>query len=297
MALNMTRFEKTVLTCAITGAVTDPDSTPYLPITPEQIATSAIEAAEAGASVVHIHVRDPATKRPSMDLNLYAQTVEMIRRHNKDLIINLTTGAGAHWSMGTKALHMGEADSFLLSASVRVKHILEIKPDFCSIDFNTMNQHDHRVRINHKNIVREMIQLVQSVGTIPELELFDSGDLRLAKEFQSQGIIEPRAIWQFAMGIKYGWDHTVETVDYARRQLPPGAVWSAFGISRQQMPMVAATWLHGGHVRVGLEDNIYLSRGVLAKTNAELVRKAVRIIEDMGGTMATVQEARQIFGI
>ena len=99
------------------------------------------------------------------------------------------------------------------------------------------------------------------------------------------------------MGIKYGWDHTVETVDYARRQLPPGAVWSAFGISRQQMPMVAATWLHGGHVRVGLEDNIYLSRGVLAKTNAELVRKAVRIIEDMGGTMATVQEARQIFGI
>ena len=285
----------TILTCAVTGSVTDPNATPYLPITPEEIATSSLEAAEAGAAVIHIHVRNPETKRGSMDIDLYARTVELIKQSNRDVLINLTTGPGAHFSIGTPFMHNGNKDSMLYPAKIRVRHILEIKPDFCSIDFNTMNQHDHRVRINHKTVVKEMIELIQSVGTKPELELFDSGDLRLAKEFCQEGIIKPGAIWQFAMGIKYGWDHTVETIDYARRQLPEGAVWSAFGISREQMPMLAATWLYGGHVRVGMEDNIYLSKGQLAKTNAELVTKGRRIIEDLGGTIATTAEARQIY--
>jgi uncharacterized protein (DUF849 family) len=289
------RTEKTILTCAITGGTTDPDSTPYLPITPEEIATSALEAAEAGAAVVHIHVRDLETKRGSMDVDLYAKTVELIKNHNKDLLINLTTGPGAHFSIGAPWLHQGNKDGLLLPAKIRVRHILEIKPDFCSIDFNTMNQHDHKIRLNHKTVIKDMIELVQSVGTIPELELFDSGDLRLAREFYQAGIVQPGAIWQFAMGIKYGWDHTVETVDYARRQLPEGAVWSAFGISREEMPMLAATWLYGGHVRVGMEDNLYIAKGVLAKTNAELVTKCRRIIEDLGGTIATPAVARDIY--
>lgn len=295
--MSIVRPKKTIVTCAITGAVTDPNSTPYLPITPEEIATSALEAAEAGASVVHIHVRDPIKKHGSMDLDLYVKTVELIKKDNKDLLINLTTGSGAHFSIGKQFLHLGEKDSFLYPAKIRTQHILEIKPDFCSIDFNTMNQHDHKVRINHKFIVKEMLEQVQSAGVIPELELFDSGDLRLALEFKSQGLIDSRAIWQFAMGIKYGWDHTVTAVDYARRQLPSDAVWSAFGISKEEMPMVAATWLHGGHVRVGLEDNIYLSKNVLAKSNAELVAKAVRIVEDLGGSIATPTDAREIFQI
>lgn len=295
--MSIVRPKKTIVTCAITGAVTDPNSTPYLPITPEEIATSALEAAEAGAAVVHIHVRDPIKKHGSMDLDLYVKTVELIKKDNKDLLINLTTGSGAHFSIGKQFLHMGEKDSFLYPARIRTEHVLAIKPDFCSIDFNTMNQHDHKVRINHKFIVKEMLEQVQSAGVIPELELFDSGDLRLALEFKSQGLIDSRAIWQFAMGIKYGWDHTVTAVDYARRQLPSDAVWSAFGISKEEMPMVAATWLHGGHVRVGLEDNIYLSKNVLAKSNAELVQKAVRIVEDLGGSIATPTDAREIFQI
>jgi uncharacterized protein (DUF849 family) len=291
----ITRPEKTILTCAVTGAITDPDSTPYLPITPEEIATSSLEAADAGAAVIHIHVRNPETKRGSMDVDLYARTVELIKQSNKDVLINLTTGPGGFFSIGKPVMHNGDKDSMLFPAKMRVRHVLEIKPDFCSIDFNTMNQADHRVRINHKSVVKEMIELVQSVGTRPELELFDSGDLRLAKEFYQAGIIKPGATWQFAMGIKYGWDHTVEAVDYARRQLPESAVWSAFGIGREQMPMLAATWLHGGHVRVGMEDNIYLEKGVLAKTNAELVTRGRRIIEDLGGTLATPTETRQIY--
>jgi uncharacterized protein (DUF849 family) len=289
------RPEKTILTCAVTGSITDPNSTPYLPITPEEIATSSLEAADAGAAVIHIHVRNLETKLGSMDVDLYTRTVELIKQSNKDVLINLTTGPGAHFSIGNPLMHNGNKDSTLLPAKLRVRHILEIKPDFCSIDFNTMNQADHKVRINHKSVIKEMIELVQSVGTRPELELFDSGDLRLAKEFYQAGIIKPGAIWQFAMGIKYGWDHTVEAVDYARRQLPEGAVWSAFGIGREQMPMLAATWLHGGHVRVGMEDNIYLEKGVLAKTNAELVARGRRIIEDLGGTIATPADARQIY--
>jgi uncharacterized protein (DUF849 family) len=291
----ITRPNKTILTCAVTGAVTDPNATPYLPITPEEIATSSLEAAEAGAAVIHIHVRNPETKRGSMDVALYAKTVELIKQSNKDVLINLTTGPGGHFAIGKPLMHVGDKDSMMLPAKMRVRHVLEIKPDFCSIDFNTMNQHDHRVRINHKTVVKEMIELVQSVGTIPELELFDSGDLRLAKEFYQAGIIKPGAIWQFAMGIKYGWDHTVEAVDYARRQLPEGAVWSAFGISKEEMPMLAATWLYGGHVRVGMEDNIYISKGELAKTNSELVIKGRRIVEDLGGTIATPSDARQIY--
>lgn len=289
------RPQKTVLTCAITGAGTDPASTPYLPITPEEIAVSALEAAEAGAAVVHLHVRDPETKRPSSRLDLYTEAVERIRKDNSSVLINLTTGPGATFVVGSPILHQGDKSSYLLPAKLRVAHILALKPDICSVDFNTMLQVNGMVRINTRPIIKEMLKAIQDAGTKPELEIFDSGDFRIAQEFVADGTIRGTPLWQFAMGVKYGWDHTFEALDYARRQLQPGALWSAFGISREEMPMVAQTWALGGHVRVGLEDNIYLSKGVLAKSNAELVTKARRIVEDLGGELATYSEARQIY--
>jgi uncharacterized protein (DUF849 family) len=291
------RPTQTVLTCAITGAGTDPNSTPYLPITPEQIATSALEAAEAGAAIVHIHVRDLETKRPSAKLELYEETVNYIKKYNTDVIINLTTGPGGTFEVGSDVMHQGGTRSFLVSAEQRVAHIEKIKPDLCSIDFNTMHQANNMVRINHRPVIKEMLTRIQAAGTKPELEIFDSGDFRIAQEFVADGTITEVPLWQFAMGVKYGWDHTFESLDYARRQLMPGSLWSAFGISREEMPFVAMTWCMGGHVRVGLEDNIYLEKGILAKSNAELVKKAVGIICDLGGTVADYRQARELYHI
>jgi uncharacterized protein (DUF849 family) len=288
---------KTVVTAAITGAGTRPEDTPHLPVTPEQIATSALECAEVGAAVVHIHVRDPETGRTAIALELYQDTVDRIKKHNKDVIINLTTGPGAYWIPSKENISHGATGSVMLKADVRIRHIEKIKPDICSIDFNTMHQAGDGIRINHRRITSEMVQRVQAVGCKPELEIFDSGDFRIAQEFVAEGIIDSPPLWQFAMGVKYGWAATPEALDYARRQLPPEAVWSAFGISKMQMPMVAQSWIYGGHVRVGLEDNIYLEKGVLAKTNAELVTKAVRIVKDLGGQIANYQEAREIFNL
>ena len=153
------------------------------------------------------------------------------------------------------------------------------------------------IDINHSEIIKEMLERVQNAGVKPELEIYDSGDLRLAQEMIQQGYVKGNPIWQFVMGVKYGWDSTYEALDYARRQLPANSTWAAFSIAREEMPFVAMSWAMGGHVRVGMEDNIYLSKGVLAKTNAELVTKARRIIEDMGGTIASYADAREIYGI
>jgi len=284
----------TIITCAVTGAVTSREQTPYLPITPEEIATSSLEAAEAGAAVVHIHVRNPETGNPSMDLELYRDTVDRIRKYNKDVLINLTTGPGAYYMPSLDNLAQGAPSSVLLKPLLRVKHIQVIKPELCNMDFNTMHQAGDGIRINHKRVTREMVRLVQEVGTKPELEIFDSGDLRIAQEFVADGTIKGNPFWQFAMGIKYGWNSTPNTLQYAYRELPAGAIWSAFGIGKDEMPILAQTMILGGHVRVGMEDNIYTSKGVLAKTNAELVIMAKEIIKLLGGSVATFSEARTI---
>lgn len=292
------RPNKTIITCAITGAVTDPNATQYLPITPTEIAESSLEAAEAGAACVHIHVRDPETKFPSMKSSLYVAACEHIRRYRPELVINLTTGPGAFFALGNPVLHRGDdRRSKLFPARMRTQHLFEARPEICSIDFNTMHQAGDGVRINHRSVLREMLTLIKEAGVKPELEIFDSGDLRIANEFIQEGLIDTPPLWQFAMGVPYGWDHTPEALMYARGLLPEGALWSAFGISREEMPFVAMTWCLGGHVRVGLEDNIYLSKGVLAKTNAELVTKAARIVTDLGGSIANCQEARAIYGL
>ena len=289
------RKPKTVLTCAITGAVTSKDNTPYLPVTPEEIATSALEAAEAGASIVHIHVRDPKTAAPSMDISLYEETINIIKKSNDKVLINLTTGPGATYVPELSRLGLPARGTSLLTAKQRVAHIVKLKPDLCSLDFNTMNQSGVSIRLNHKSVVKEMLELIQGCGTKPELEIFGSGDFMLAREFVDAGLVKGEPLWQFATGVKYGWEARVETIHYANSLMKQDSLWSAFGIGKEQMPMVACSWLHGGHVRVGLEDNVYLEKGVLAKTNAELVAKAVRIIRDLGGSIANYDEAREIY--
>jgi uncharacterized protein (DUF849 family) len=287
---------KTVITCAITGGVTSPEQTPYLPITPEQIANSSLEAAEAGAAIVHIHVRNIETGAPSMELELYRDVFNRIKKRNKKLIINLTTGGGSTGPVKA-ILPDSELPFFLCGAEQRTKHILELKPDICSLDLNTMNRGLEGITINTIKSSRNMINLVKTVGCKPELEIFDSGDYHIARLLIDDGTINDTPLWQFATGVKWGWNSSPETLDYARRLLPPGSVFSAFGIGAMQMPIVAQSWLYGGHVRVGLEDNIYLEKGVLAKSNAELVTKAIRIIKDLGGSIASTEEARKIFNL
>lgn len=289
------RNKKTVLTCAVTGAVTSREQTQHLPVTPEEIATSALESAEAGAAIVHIHVRDVITGRPSMDLELYRDTVDRIKKHNTEVLINLTTGPGASFIPDLQRIEIAGKGTTVFSAEKRVKHIQIIKPDLCSLDFNTMNQAGDGIRLNHKKIVKQMLHLIQESGTKPEIEIFGSGDFMLAREYVKEGLVKGNPLWQFALGVKYGFECTPEAVNYYQSMLPENSLWSAFGIGKEQMPIVANTWLLGGHVRVGLEDNIYLEKGVLAKTNAELVTKAIRIIKDLGGEIATCDEARKIY--
>ena len=297
------RTDKTVITCAITGSVTTIEQTPYLPVTPEEISTSALEAAEAGAAVVHIHVRDPITAKPSMEVDLYRDTVDRIKKRNNKVLINLTTGTGAYFELDiskvsdtcSNTISLNKNTTALYDPTFRVKHVLDIKPDICSLDFNTMNQAVDGIRLNDKRIIKHMLELVQSVGTKPELEIFGSGDLMLAREYIDRGYVKGNPLWQFVLGVKYGFEPTIESLRYVQSSMKEGNTWSAFGISKEEMPIVASAWLHGGHVRVGMEDNIYLEKGVLAETNADLVKKAARIVKDLGGSIASFDEAREIY--
>jgi len=282
---------KTLLTCAVTGNLTKPDQTPHLPITPAQIADECLAAAEAGAAAVHIHVRDPATGKPSMDVELYHEVIDRIRRADRELIVNLTTGPGGRFIPSDDNPRVAAPGSTLLPPLARVEHIKLLKPDICSLDLNTMNSGGDVV-INTPRNVRIMARAISEAGVRPELEIFDSGDIHLALDLTADGTLEGPGLWTLVTGVKYGFGASPETLLYARGLLPAGAVWSAFGIGRHEFPMVAQSWLAGGHVRVGLEDNIYLERGVLAQSNAELVRKARRIVHDLGGALADPREAR-----
>ncbi|HSI56114.1 MAG TPA: 3-keto-5-aminohexanoate cleavage protein [Ideonella sp.] len=283
----------TVITCAVTGNLTRPEQTPHLPITPEQIARSALEAAEAGAAQVHLHVRDPATGRPATDLALYAEVVQRIRAVNTGLIVNLTTGPGGRFIPSEDDPRIAAPGTTLLAPEKRVQHIAELRPDVCSLDFNTMNS-GNDVVINTPKNVRRMAAVIREAGVRPELEIFDSGDIHLARDLIADGSLQGPGMWTFVHGVKYGFDASPETLLYARSLLPAGAFWSAFGVGRHAFPMVAAAYLAGGHVRVGLEDNIYLARGVLAPSNAALVQRARRIVEDLGGQVATADQAREL---
>ncbi len=288
--------QKVIITCAITGNLTKPNQTQYLPITPAEIASSALGAADAGASIVHIHVRDPVTGAPSMAIAQYREVIERIRASNTDLILNLTTGPGGRFLPSDQDPKVAAPGTTLLPPEPRVAHVAELKPEVCTLDLNTMNS-GKDVVINTPRNVRIMAGVILGAGVLPELELFDSGDIALLKDLIADGSLRTPLLCSFILGVKYGFQPSVETILYARDLLPSDAQFTAIGIGRWMFPTVALSYLAGGHVRVGLEDGVYLSQGVLAQSNAALVTKARRIVEDLGGTIATPGEARSIVGL
>jgi uncharacterized protein (DUF849 family) len=289
-------MNKTILTCAVTGNLTKPEMTPYLPITPKQIADACLGAADAGAAVAHIHVRYPETGKPSMELDHYAEVMHLIKAQNKELIINLTTGPGGRYVPTEGDPKIFAPGTTLCDPLKRVEHVAALKPEICSLDLNTMNS-GADVVMNTPSNVRKMAKVIREAGVMPELEIFDSGDLNLAKDLIADCTVDGPGLYTFVMGVKYGLNTDPATLLYMRDQLPSGAIWAAFGISRAEFPIVAQTWLLGGHIRVGMEDNIYLEKGVLCESNAQLVSKAKRIINDLGGQLASSNEARQMLGL
>jgi uncharacterized protein (DUF849 family) len=288
--------DKVIITCAVTGNLTTPEQTPYLPITPQQIADACLGAADAGAAVVHIHVRDPLTGRPSMLLDHYVDVVERIRTRNPELILNITTGPGGRFVPSKDDPKIAGEGTTLMVPEKRVEHIAMLRPDICTLDLNTMNS-GNEVVINTPANVRRIAKVIAEAGVKPEIELFDSGDIALMRDLLADRTLSGPVLCSFVMGVRYGFQPSPETVLYARDLLPPDAQFTAIGIGKAAFTTVAQSYLAGGHVRVGLEDAVYLSRGQLATSNAEMVAKARRIVEDLGGTIATFEEARQIAGL
>jgi uncharacterized protein (DUF849 family) len=288
--------DNVIITCAVTGNLTTPEQTPYLPITPEQIADACLGAANAGASIVHIHVRDPLTGQPSMLLDHYVDVVQRIRARNPELILNITTGPGGRFVPSKDDPKVAAEGTTLMVPEKRVEHIAALRPDICTLDLNTMNS-GREVVINTPGNVRRMAKVITEVGVKPEIELFDSGDIALMHDLLADGTLQGPVLCSFVMGVRYGFQPAPETVLYARDLLPHDSEFTAIGIGKAAFTTVAQSYLAGGHVRVGLEDSVYLSRGRLATSNAELVAKARRIVEDLGGTIATVKEARRIVGL
>src|SRR5215467_11872194 len=285
-----------IISCAVTGSADSPGKNPAVPVTPAQIARSAIDAAKAGAAIVHIHVRDPKTTKPSMDTALYREVVERIRGSGTDVLINLTTGPGARFVPDAENPAMPGPSTNLSRPEVRVRHVVELRPDICSLDMGSMNM-GGRLFINTPEHLQTMAVAIREADVLPELEVFETGHILLARRMIETGHIKPPGMFQICLGIAWGQPATPEAMTYMRNLLPAGSPWFAFGISLHQFPMVAQAVLLGGHPRVGLEDNIYLEKGKLAPSNAALVEKAGRIIEILGDQVATPAEAREILGL
>lgn len=288
--------QSTILTCAVTGNLTKPEQTPHLPISPSQIAEACLEAAEAGAAAVHIHVRDPKTGAPSMDIELYGEVVETLRRYRPELIINLTTGPGGRFVPGDEDPRVAASGTSLLAPELRVAHIAALRPDVCSLDLNTMNSGE-QVVMNTPKSVRRMAKVINEAGCVPELECFDTGDLVLAQALIADGTLQGPGLYTFVLGVRYAMPYSPAVIALVRTLIAPNAQWSAFAVGRHAFQAVAQTFLLGGNVRIGLEDTIYIDKGQMARSNAELVTKARRIVEDLGGQLATSQQARQRWGL
>jgi uncharacterized protein (DUF849 family) len=273
------------ITCAVTGAGDSTGRSDKVPVTPAQIAAAAIEAARAGAAIAHIHVRDPATGGGSRDPALYREVVARVRDSGTDVVLNLTAGMGGDLVLGSPEQplppHAGGTD--MAGASERLVHVAELLPEICTLDCGSMNflAGGDYVMVNTPDVLRAMARRVQSLGVRPELEVFDTGHLVMVKDLLRAGLLDDPVLIQLCMGIPYGAPDDPLTLGALVHQLPPGAIFSAFSIGRMQLPYVAQAALAGGNVRVGLEDNLYLSRGVLA-TNGALVERAVTILTAMG---------------
>jgi uncharacterized protein (DUF849 family) len=288
------------ITCAVTGAGATADKSELVPVTPEEIAAAAIEAGEAGAAVVHIHVRDPATGKGARDPALYREVVERIRSSAVDVVINLSAGMGGDLVLGgdETPLPLDPDGTDMAGAAERLAHVEELMPEICTLDCGSMNfaAGGDYVLVNTPGILRAMASRIQELGVRPELEVFDSGHLVLVKELIGEGLIDDPALIQLCMGIPYGAPEDPATLMTMVGQLPAGSVFSAFAIGRMQLPYVAMAALAGGNVRVGLEDNIYLSRGVLA-TNRQLVERAVTILEAMNARVLGPGQVREKLGL
>ncbi|WFU71221.1 3-keto-5-aminohexanoate cleavage protein [Bradyrhizobium sp. CB2312] len=283
------------ITCAVTGGGKAPSS-PHVPVTPEQIADSAIEAARAGAAVVHIHVRNPETGRGSRDPALYRAVVQRIRKSDVHPVINLTTGVGGDLTLGEpdSPLPPNPAGTDMAGAIERMVHVEELRPEICTLDCGTMNwgARSQYIMVNTAGTLRAMAARLKEIGVRPELEVFDTGQLVLVHDLIEEGLIDEQALIQLCMGIRYGAPDDPTTLMALVHKLPPRAVYSAFSIGPMQLPYAALAPLVGANVRVGLEDNLYLSRGRLA-TNAELVQRAVEIVERMGVRVMSPDDVRQ----
>ena len=282
------------ITCAVTGAGDTLGKHPGVPVTPQQIADAAIEAARAGAAIAHIHVRDPKTGRAARSLHLYREVVERIRASNTDVIVNLTAGMGGDvvFGSGERPLPLDPAGTDMVGPSERLEHVAALLPEICTLDCGTMNfALGDYVMTNTPSILRAMAAKVQALGVRPELEVFDAGHLVFVKQLIAEGLIDAPAMIQLCLGIPYGAPDDPLTLMALVSQMPPGAVFSAFSIGRNQLPFVAMAALAGGNARVGLEDNLFLDRGVLA-SNGQLVERAATILTNMGARVLAPAEVR-----
>ncbi len=282
-----------VVTCAVTGAGATTERHPGVPVTPKQVAEAAIESAKAGAAIAHCHVRDPETGKGSRDPELFKEVVDRIRDSDTDVIINLTAGMGGDWVPDKDNPAMPGPGTDMIGPIERLAHVQGLLPEICSLDCGTLNFGDgDEIYISTPPTLRKMAGLTKEWGVKPELEVFELGHIRFAKQMIAEGLIAEPPMFQICLGIPWGADQSVDTMKVMKDELPTNASWAGFGISRMQMPMAAAAVVMGGNVRVGLEDNIYLDRGVLA-SNGQLVERAVEIIERLGAKVLTPAEARK----
>jgi len=287
---------KVIITCAVTGAGDTVGKHPAIPVTPEQIGDAALEAADAGAAVVHCHVRNIETGKGARDPKLYAEVVDRIRARNRSVIINLTAGMGGDvWiGEGENPRQFNDELTDLVGPVERLLHVAELRPEICTLDCGTLNFGDgNGIVVQTPVQLREQVRLIQSYGVKPEMEIFDSGNLWFAKQLVAEGLIDDPPLFQLCLGIPWGAPCNTQTMAYQVGELPNNAIWASFGIGRNQFPMVAQAVILGGHVRVGLEDNLYLEKGVYASTGS-LTERAVKIIELIGGKPASPDEARDI---
>ncbi|MFD3365352.1 3-keto-5-aminohexanoate cleavage protein [Streptomyces albidoflavus] len=293
----MPMTENVIITCALTGAGDTVRKSPHVPVTPEQIARNAVEAAAAGAAVVHIHVRDPETGDPSRDPKLYREVVERIKETGTDVVINLTAGMGGDLVIDPDdpLTHLPGTD--LVGGLERLPHVEDLLPDICTLDCGSLNFGDgSNLYVSTPDMLRAGARRIQELGVRPELEIFDTGQLWFAKQLLAEGLLDAPTVFQLCMGIPWGAPADPGVLQSMVNMLPDGARWASFALGRMQMPWVAQSILLGGHVRVGLEDNLYLGKGDKA-TNAQLVERAVTLTESIGARVATPDEARATLGL
>jgi uncharacterized protein (DUF849 family) len=284
---------KVIVTCAVTGAAALSRNSKYVPITPKQIADEIVSAAKAGAAIAHVHVRDPETGSASSELKLYEETVDRVRSSAVDIILNLTGGPGARFD---PPVEEAGAVTSVVSPAKRIQHIVKLRPEICTLDVATMNFGATAI-VNTPTHLKSMAAGMVAAGVKPELEVFDLGHVRLALQLLKEGHLPTPPLFQFCLGIPGGAPATTEAMLLMRSLVEAGTIWAAFGISRAEFPMVAQSVILGGHVRVGLEDNLFLADGELSPGNAPLVERACAIVNSLGCSVATPNEARALLSL